>query len=85
MKSFTLRLPEPLAADIEAESRERKISKSDVVRDRLRVASSHARSVLSSLEGIADLVGSVGGLPADLSSRRKRYLKVTGYGRKRAR
>jgi hypothetical protein len=34
---------------------------------------------------MADLVDSVGGLPADLSARRKAYLKTTGYGRKRAR
>lgn len=35
MKSLTIRLPEPLLSMIEAEARERKISKSDVVRDRL--------------------------------------------------
>jgi hypothetical protein len=34
---------------------------------------------------IADLVGSVDGLPADLSGRRKAYLRTTGYGRKRPR
>jgi len=35
MKTLTVRLPEPLVADIEEESRGRKISKSDVVRERL--------------------------------------------------
>jgi hypothetical protein len=34
---------------------------------------------------LADLIGSVGGLPADLSARKKRYLRLTGYGRKRHR
>ena len=29
--------------------------------------------------------GTFGGLPADLSSRKKDYLKAAGYGRKRAR
>jgi hypothetical protein len=38
-----------------------------------------------SLAAIADLVGSVDGLPADLSKRKKAYLKTKGYGRKRAR
>jgi Arc/MetJ-type ribon-helix-helix transcriptional regulator len=38
MKTLTVRLPEPLVADIEAESRGRKISKSDVVRERLERA-----------------------------------------------
>jgi hypothetical protein len=34
---------------------------------------------------MADLVGSVDGLPADLSARKKAYLKTTGYGQKRGR
>jgi hypothetical protein len=32
---------------------------------------------------IADLIGSVDGLPADLSARKKHYLRVMCYGRKR--
>lgn len=36
------------------------------------------------LSAIADLIGSVKGLPADLSARKKRYLKA-GYGKKRPR
>ena len=84
MKTLTVRLPEPLVAEIEAESRERKISKSDVVRERLRhlpVPAGQRRP--SSVDGIADLIGSVDGLPADLSGRKKHYLKATGYGQKR--
>ena len=34
---------------------------------------------------IAHLVGSVDGLPSDLSTRKKYYLKLYGYGRKRSR
>jgi hypothetical protein len=86
MKTLTVRLPEPLVADIEAESRARKLSKSDIVRERLRnVAPTKARGERSSLEAIADLIGSVGGLPKDLSGRTKHYLKASGYGQKRAR
>lgn len=84
MKTLTVRLPETLVADIEAESRGRKLSKSDVVRERLASASL-ARRPPSSFAAIADLVGSVGGLPADLSRRTKRALKATGYGKKRPR
>jgi hypothetical protein len=36
-------------------------------------------------DAIADVIGSVDGLPDDLSARTKLYLKSTGYGRKRAR
>lgn len=84
MKTLTVRLPEALAAEIEAESRERQRSKSDVVRERLSLAA-RARSGRAPPDAIADLVGSVNGLPADLSARKKAYLKATGYGRKRAR
>ena len=38
----------------------------------------------SGLDAIADLIGSVDGLPRDLSSRTKKYLRSTGYGIKRA-
>jgi Ribbon-helix-helix protein, copG family len=85
MKPITVRLPEPLVAEIEAESRGRKCSKSDVVRERLQQAGRAGPSRSTPLGAIADLVGSVTGLPADLSARKKRYLKTTGYGRKSAR
>lgn len=85
MKTLTVRLPEPLAAAIEAEARGRRVSKSDVVRERLERASAVAREPGAAPYDIADLIGSVDGLPADLGARKKRYLKVTGYGRKRNR
>jgi hypothetical protein len=85
MRTLTVRLAEALAANIEAESRERRISKSDVVRERLESAANGQARATASLEGIAELIGSVDGLPADLSSRKKRHLKITGYGQKRAR
>jgi hypothetical protein len=81
MKTITVRLPEPLIADIEAESRGRNISKSDVVRERLQ----QTRRRAAPLGAIADLIGSVDGLPPDLSTRTKHYLRATGYGRKRPR
>jgi hypothetical protein len=83
MKSLTVRLPESLVAQIEAEARERKISKSDIVRERLEKPSNDSDG--SVLDAIADLAGSVKGLPPDLSSRTKYYLRVTGYGQKRPR
>ena len=84
MKTLTVRLPEPLVADIEAESRGRKISKSDVVRERLEQAPRKRRRA-TSLNAIADLIGSVDHLPADLTARKKHYLQGTGYGQKRPR
>ena len=86
MKTLTLRLPEALAAEIEAESRARMVSKSDVVRERLRHAPPQAdRRRPHPLDGIADLIGCVDGLPPDLSARTKHHLRATGYGQKRAR
>jgi Ribbon-helix-helix protein, copG family len=81
MKTLTVRVPAALLAQIEAESRRRKLSKSDVVRERL---ASGLRQQPTSFDAIADLAGSVDGLPADLSANVKRYLKA-GYGRKRPR
>ena len=84
MKTLTVRLPEALVAQIEAESRERRLSKSDVVRERLSQAARTGRQRPASLEAIADLIGAATGLPSDLSARKKHYLKA-GYGRKRPR
>ena len=85
MKVLTVRLPDALVAEIEAESRARRLSKSDVVRERLSAANGSQPSRPASLHAIADLIGSVDDLPADLSSAKKRYLETTGYGRKRPR
>ena len=71
-------------ADIEAEARQRKISKSDVVRQRLQHVPSE-RLQAAQLDDIADLIGSVDGLPGDLSSHAKQYLRASGYGRRRRR
>jgi Arc/MetJ-type ribon-helix-helix transcriptional regulator len=85
MKTLTVRLPEALVAEIAAESRQRRISKSDVVRERLQTAGRPQRRRLSPLADIADVIGAAEGLPTDLSARKKHYLRATGYGRKRAR
>lgn len=85
MKTLTVRLPESLAAEIEAESRLRKVSKSDVVRARLQRSAPGANEPGSPVYDIADLIGAAKGLPSDLSARKKHYLRATGYGRKRRR
>jgi Arc/MetJ-type ribon-helix-helix transcriptional regulator len=82
VKILTVRLPEPLVAEIESESRGRKCSKSDIVRERLQRGARTVRRQSKPLDAIADLIGSVEGLPADLSTRKKHYLKATGYGQK---
>jgi hypothetical protein len=78
MKTIVVRVPDEVAAQIEAEARARKMSKSDLVRDRLTLT---IPRVPASLDDIADLIGSVKGLPADLSANKKKYLRA-GYGRK---
>ena len=83
-KTVTVRLPESLVAAIDAESRRRRMTRSDVVRERLERAQVAARGS-DSLDGIADLIGAANGLPADMGRRHKAYLKATGYGRKRSR
>jgi len=82
MKTLTVRLPDALVAQLDAESRERHVTKSDVVRERLRSGASSRRRRSTAFDAVADLVGSVGGLPRDLSARKKAYLKSMGYGRR---
>jgi hypothetical protein len=85
MKTLTVRLPQKLISEIKGESKLCGISVSAVVRDRLRRAAAgrHAKSS-GALEQIGDLIGSVDGLPSDLSARKKHYLRSTGYGTKRS-
>jgi Arc/MetJ-type ribon-helix-helix transcriptional regulator len=85
MKTLTVRLPESLVAQIEAESRRRRVSKSDVVRERLAHKETSRAGRQNSLGAIVDLVGSIDGLPRDLSGRTKKYLNSAGYGGKRPR
>jgi len=84
MKTLTVRLPDALVSQIEVESRRRKLSKSDIVRERLSSPAAPTRGS-ATLDAIADLIGSVDGLPTDLSANKKKYLRATGYGRKRPR
>jgi hypothetical protein len=84
MVTLTVRISESLAADIEAESRRRRMSKSDVVRQRLERAD--ATELDDPLASIRDLIGSVkDDLPEDLSARTKHYLREWGFGKNRAR
>jgi hypothetical protein len=83
MKTLTVRLPEVLAAEIETESRKRGLSKSDIVRERL--LRGRDGELPPALDDIADLIGSIDGLPSDLSARKKHYLRHWGYGSKRRR
>jgi hypothetical protein len=84
-KTLTVRVPDALMVQLETESQRRKLSKSDIVRERLTRAAAAARLHPESYERIADLIGSVEGLPSDLGARKKHYLKAMGYGRKRHR
>jgi Arc/MetJ-type ribon-helix-helix transcriptional regulator len=75
VKSLTIRLPESLVTEIEQESQSRQVSKSDVVRERLRQPQ-RTTPAPGSMKAVAgDLVGSIRGLPADLSSHKKQYLR----------
>ena len=85
MKTLTVRLPDDLIAQIDAESRRRRISKSAIVRERLSRTKRSRRSRSTILGAMAEVIGSVDELPHDLSARKKKYLRSTGYGNKRSR
>ena len=68
---LSVRVPPRLAADIAREARNRKVSKSDVMRERIESAGKLRQT--SPLADIADLIGSVDCGPPDLSARKKHY------------
>jgi hypothetical protein len=73
MKTLTVRLPDVLAAEIESESRPRKLSKSDVARERLAPAGKPGQRQPALIDAIGDAIGSADRLPRDLSARTKRW------------
>ncbi|HEY2951829.1 MAG TPA: hypothetical protein VGK40_04550, partial [Verrucomicrobiae bacterium] len=58
------------------------VSKSDVVRERLRQPPRPAHQGGGMRDLIGDLIGSVKGLPSDLSSNKKKYLPDLIRGKK---
>ena len=82
MKTLTIRLPDLLVAEIENESRTRRISKSAVMRERLNQRHTGVPSEQSMRDLAGDLICSVPGLRADLSSNKKKYLSALIPARK---
>ena len=77
MKTLTVKLPDPLFAEIAGEASARKVSKSEVVRERLVRAKANKTSLWSR---IADLVIEDSSLPRDLSSSK---IHLKDYGKNR--
>jgi len=78
MKSLTVRLPDALLSEISREARRRNLSKSEVVRERLSRGRSASKESRATLESVTDLIGSVDGLPQDLSRRTKKISSRPG-------
>jgi len=75
VKTLTVKLPDPLFAEIASAAKARKISKSAIVRERLARSAAPNNSLWSRME---DLVIQRDSLPVDLSSN-KAHMK--DYGR----
>ena len=85
MQTLVLRIPDDLARELDAEARKTHLTKSEVARRRLIAAGSQSQAAAAGFDLIADLVGTVEGGPADMSARKKDYLKTTNYGKSRHR
>lgn len=82
MKTLVAKIPERLFNEIATEAKIRKVSRSEIIRERLDAVGTKQSTVK---EAMGDLIGSStdGRLPSDLSARKKHYLKKWGYGKKR--
>ena len=78
VKTLTVKLSDPLFAEIETAARARKVNKSEIVRERLERAQGVKGSLWSRME---DLVIQSDSLPRDLSSN-KEHLR--NYGKNRS-
>jgi hypothetical protein len=85
MQTLVLRIPDDLARELDTEAKKAHLTKSEVARRRLIKAGSQSHAVACGFDLIADLVGTVEGGPADMSARKKEYLKSTNYGKFRHR
>jgi hypothetical protein len=83
MKILTIKVSDGLFAEIASAARTRKVSKSEIVRERLTQTPGSSQTKKTSLwSRMEDLVIRTDALPMDLSSN-KSHLK--GYGKKRPR
>lgn len=85
MQTLVLRIPDDLARELDAEAKKTHLTKSEVARRRLIAAGSQSHDTASGFDLIADLIGTVEGGPADMSARKKEYLKTKSYGKSRHR
>lgn len=90
MKTLVVKIPESLAAEIEAEARSTGTSKSEVVRQRLeRTRKNDGPRPLTMWDVTHDLIEKLehetSTLPPDFSARKKQYLRKWGFGKKRHR
>jgi hypothetical protein len=86
MQTLVLRIPDALGADLDAEARRSKTTKSDVARRRLLAGANGGNAASEGgFELIRDLVGSDAAAPSDFSARKKHYLKARGFGRAKPR
>lgn len=83
MQTLVLRIPDDLAREMEAEARESHLTKSEVARRRLIAAGPQRSGPAAGFDLIADLIGTVTDGPADMSARKKEYLRLKDYGNSR--
>ena len=83
MKALTVKIPDALFAEIASAANTRKVSKSEIVRERLAGSPTRGKAAPASLwSRMEDLVIKEDTLPADLSSNKKH---LVNYGRNRSR
>lgn len=90
MKTLVVKIPEALAAEIEAEAREKGMKKSDVVRRRLARRDDEGPRELTMWDLTRDIIEKAEREtpdtgPRDVSARKKYYLRKWGFGKNKRR
>jgi Arc/MetJ-type ribon-helix-helix transcriptional regulator len=82
-RQISLRLPEALLERLDRAAKERKIERSELIRNLLESAlrSAASRKEERPFDGVKDLVGALNGGPDDLSARHREYLRDLGHAR----
>jgi len=82
MRTLTIKFPDFLFAEVERTAKARKITKSEIVRERVEAGATAASGETPGAiwKRITDMAGDCDTIPRDFSANKKKYLRQWGFG-----